>query len=353
MECTGFITPNALYAILKHIQRVDNDIDDQDHDDQIADIQDILPFITHNEDRDKRISFNAFLEIIERKCPREIPEEGHDPRVIQFLHILEEYRISCDAKGNYLEAQRAKKQLDTLAENEVKRQIHAIHARQANEKIKMHIAHKEQFKAFNTKWDNYLTEFDETSRSYVEKMMEHHTRKLKKFQEKLHQEMLSKPPKWSRELLEWRKRQHILAKQKNYSEAQKIKAISDALEHEERTSMNTSHAGSVARKEANLRQQQKAEVNALLKRIDIRRSEHLKKRKTDCKRLLQRNQNIQKSLDSKQAAESAKLSQDIKNNMVNELKSIKSRVCIGEGGVKEKKGGERKNKKLREKRKPV
>ena len=40
---------------------------------------------------------------------------------------------------------------------------------------------------------------------------------------------MNKPPKFSRELLDWRRRQHLLAKQKNYAEAQKIKRIADLM----------------------------------------------------------------------------------------------------------------------------
>jgi len=148
-----------------------------------------------------------------------------------------------------------------------------------------------------------MKEFDEKSQRYVGEMTKHHSSALIKYQQDLQEEMRSKPPKWSRDLLEWRKRQHILAKQKNYAEAQKIKTISDALENEERGSMNANHAGSFAKKEANYRQQQIAEMQATEKRIDVRRKEHLQQRNLDCKRLLQRNQNIQAAMVSKQVKE--------------------------------------------------
>ena len=48
-----------------------------------------------------------------------------------------------------------------------------------------------------------------------------------------------------------------------------------------------------------VRQQQQAELQALLKRIDARRKEHIKQRNLDSKRLLQRNRNVQAVLESK------------------------------------------------------
>merc|ERR1711871_850866 len=116
-------------------------------------------------------------------------------------------------------------------------------------------------------------------------------------------------------LLEWRRRQHVLARQKNYAEAQRIKKIADKLEEKERKAMEQHSAALFARKEAQFRQQQQAELQALLKRIDARRKEHIKQRNLDSKRLLQRNRNVQAVLESKQAVESNRLFAEIKKNL--------------------------------------
>ena len=62
----------------------------------------------------------------------------------------------------------------------------------------------------------------------------------------------------------------MLARQKNYAEAQRIKKIADKLEEKERKAMEQHSAALFARKEAKFRQQQQAELQALLKRIDAR-----------------------------------------------------------------------------------
>lgn len=56
----------------------------------------------------------------------------------------------------------------------------------------------------------------------------------------------------------------------------------------------------------------KSELQALLKRIDARRKEHIKQRNLDSKRLLQRNRNVQTVLESKQNVEGLKLTEEIK-----------------------------------------
>ena len=58
-----------------------------------------------------------------------------------------------------------------------------------------------------------------------------------------------------------------------------------------------------ARREAKFRLQQQAELQALLKRIECRRKEHIKQRNLDTKRLLQRNRNVQAVLDTKHNSE--------------------------------------------------
>ena len=102
---------------------------------------------------------------------------------------------------------------------------------------------------------------------------------------------------------------------KKYAEAQKLKRIADRAEQKEKEEMEQAQAINFARREAKYRQQQQAELQALLTRIEARRKEHIKQRNLDSKRLLQRNRNVQAVLESKQNCESQRLFSDIKKNM--------------------------------------
>ena len=95
----------------------------------------------------------------------------------------------------------------------------------------------------------------------------------------------------------------------------KLKHQSDKSEEKERLDMEQSQATAFARREAKFRQQQQAELQALLKRIECRRKEHIKQMNLDSKRLLQRNRNVQSVLESKQAAEAQRLFAEIKKNL--------------------------------------
>lgn len=229
--------------------------------------------------------------------------EGPDPKVLEFLRILEEYRVRCEEEGNYLEAGRAHKQLAVLRKQEEKRQQKAIQARHLSERQDVQLAHNMQFADFNAAWDKYMEEYDSMAQQYIQQMTERHAAALLEFQMKLREELSAKPPKWSRELLEHRRMQHINARNKNYAEAQKLKKLSDEEEERERRDMGQGQGLAFTRRETAFRQQQQTELQALLKRIECRRKEHVKQRHLDTKRLLQRNRNVQAVMESRQTVQ--------------------------------------------------
>lgn len=262
------------------------------------------------------VSYQQFIEAVKSIETQSIVTiEGPDPKVVEFMRILEEYRIKCEEEGNYLEAGRAHKQLEILRIQEEKRQEKAIRVRQITERQDVQLAHNMQFSEFNAAWDKYMEEYDNMAQMYIQQMTERHAIVLLEYQKQLRAEIASKPPKWSKELLEWRRRQHILARGKKYTDAQKLKRIADKAEQKEKEDMEQNQAILFARKEAKFRQQQQAELQALLKRIEARRKEHIKQRNLDSKRLLQRNRNVQTVLEMKQNTESQKLISDIKKTM--------------------------------------
>ena len=90
-----------------------------------------------------------------------------------------------------------------------------------------------------------------------------------------------------------------MADQQRYQEAQQTKLVSDALEEKELSAMNSTTDTSLMRRERTMKKQHQAEMDVLMKRIESKRREYVKRRNVDCDRLLQRNKNIQSSFDSK------------------------------------------------------
>ncbi|CAE7419862.1 CCM1 [Symbiodinium sp. KB8] len=247
---------------------------------------------------EKDMDFEQFVSIVAPGRPP-LPDDAPDPKVYEFLRILDEYRIKCEEEGNYLEAGRSAQQSAALRKQEERRQNKALRARHIAERQDVQIAHNMQFAEFNAAWDRYMTEFDQMAQMYIKQMADKHGIKLKEFQQALHQELIKRPPKFSRELLDWRKRQQLLR-------------IADELEKRERLKMDEQRLAVFEQRESKFRQQQQAELAALLKRIDVRRREHLKQREVDTKRLLQRNKNVQAVSEQKHSLELQRRKQEIK-----------------------------------------
>jgi glutamyl-tRNA reductase len=115
---------------------------------------------------------------------------------------------------------------------------------------------------------------------------------------------------------------------KKYTDAQKLKRIADKAEQKEKEEMEQNQSIVFARLESKFRGQQQNELQALLKRIEARRKEHIKQRNLDSKRLLQRNKNVQSVLEMKQNSESQRLITDIKKTM----KTISTVQLLGGSG---------------------
>lgn len=82
-----------------------------------------------------------------------------------------------------------------------------------------------------------MEEYDNMAQKYILQMTERHAASLLEFQIKLREELSTKPPKWSKELLENRRMQHINARNKAYAQAQKLKQRADEEEERERREM--------------------------------------------------------------------------------------------------------------------
>lgn len=87
------------------------------------------------DESDGLVAYEELLNILRRADGHVLSSsEGPDEKVVEFMRILEEYRVKCEDEGNYLEAGRAHKQLQILRIQEEKRQQKAIKVRQITER---------------------------------------------------------------------------------------------------------------------------------------------------------------------------------------------------------------------------
>ncbi len=153
-------------------------------------------------------------------------------------------------------------------------------------------------------------------------MAEKHASDLRDYQKKLLGKEIR--PKFSRDLLNLRKIQDtlgiviqfalysqtvsysltlVVAKQKDYAEAHKIKLKADALEAWELEKWHSVRQQDLIAKEAKFKTSKQQELIALQKRIQTGREEQKKQRHQDLERLLQRYQNVKAELEAQQNLE--------------------------------------------------
>jgi len=221
--------------------------------------------------------------------------------VQDFLQILEEHRKNCEKQGKYVEAEIAKNRLEELKLHEENRRKEAMRSRQIAERLGVEEAHMLEFQQFNIVWDKKMNEYEQHVEEMVEAMRERHQGELREFQRKLLGKQMK--PKWSRELLNLRKIQEHLAKQKDYTEAHKMKLKSDALEAWELEKWRNQKQQEMFQREAKFKHRQQQELLALQKRIQTGREEQKKQRQMDLERLLQRYQNVKSELEAQQNLE--------------------------------------------------
>mmetsp|Transcript_69399 Transcript_69399/g.136188 ORF Transcript_69399/g.136188 Transcript_69399/m.136188 type:complete len:322 (+) Transcript_69399:379-1344(+) len=184
---------------------------------------------------------------------------------------------------------------------------------QRQEMTEVEQAQKQQFLGFSAAWDKYMADYEATAYMSLERLKEQHSAEFAAFQEKLR----TQPTrcKFSRELLELRRKQEALAKLGKYEEAWKVKEAGDHLEEWEMARSASIQNDSARRAEDRTTRQQEKALSALLKRIQRDRGEQIRHRQMDSQRLIQRNKNLKVDLAKKQHLEFQRAEAAIKSIM--------------------------------------
>lgn len=239
------------------------------------------------------------LKKVEENAPQGVEPETTTP--LTLLKRLNAYRKKCEANGEYVEAQKARKKYEELRAKEEERQRRLVDQAQQHEMNEVEQAQRQQFLGFSAAWDKYMADYESTAYMSLERLKEQHTGEFTTFQEKLRNQ--PKRVKCSRELLELRRKQEALAKLGQYEEAWKVKEAGDQLEEWEMARSQSLSNESARRQEQRLRHQQQKALAALLKRIQRDRGEQIRHRQLDSQRLIQRNKNLKVDLAKKQHLE--------------------------------------------------
>lgn len=261
------------------------------------------------------VSFEEVVQTLKRVEEAAIQADAESEKTtpLTLLKRLQMYRKKCESEGEYVEAQKARRKYEELRQKEEERQRRLVEQAQLHEMNEVEQAQKQQFLGFSAAWDKYMADYESTAYMSLERLKEQHTEEFAGFQDRLRSQ--TKPCKFSRELLELRRKQDALAKLGKYDEAWKVKETGDALEEWEIARGASLVSDSARRQENRLRQQQQKALAALLKRIQRDRGEQIRHRQTDSQRLIQRNKNLKVDLLKKQHLEFQRAEAAIKSIM--------------------------------------
>lgn len=110
-ERIGRIHINQLSGLLTKLGKSDGEI-----------VEIIEQCSKYAEETDGLVAYDDLLFVLQSTDNHTLSvTEGPDPKVVEFMRILEEYRVKCEEEGNYLEAGRSHKQLQILRTQEEKK----------------------------------------------------------------------------------------------------------------------------------------------------------------------------------------------------------------------------------------
>lgn len=216
------------------------------------------------------------------------------------IQALETHRLECEREGRYGEAESSRLRLKALTSAEQDRRREDLRSQQLEERMSVEDAHMRELESFNTTWDSKVSEFETHAVNLRSALEERFRQEHGLYVEKLNAETDPKTPRWSADLLQYRKVQQTLGKQKQYAEAQKIQFIADKQEAKEQASWQNNRQKKIKVQEDQFIGKQRSELKGLLKRIQSGRDEQTQARKLELNRLLQRYLNVKSQLETQQ-----------------------------------------------------
>ncbi|CAD8201619.1 unnamed protein product [Paramecium octaurelia] len=227
--------------------------------------------------------------------------------VEQYIKTLLQYQDSCEKSAEYMQADAAQKRIVELKKQLVQRRRKEMQQAHYQQEQEIERAHLEEFNQFNRFWDEKMQKFNDEASAVEQELLNKQQNEFNKVSEELERTIPSKP-KESSDVLNLKKREEYLAKQKKYPffyifcyvEAQKIKEQRVQIEDVDYQKYQIERTNKINTQLKQLRMRYRNEINALQQRIKGGQDEQKKNRTLELEKLLQKYQNIKKELEIKQ-----------------------------------------------------
>ena len=216
--------------------------------------------------------------------------------------MLADYRRQCEKQRNYDEARQAFHRYQQLRQKETMQELSAVRRRQEKELFSLNAAQQKQTEQFDYAWNEYVTDYETTAYNSLlalrdKQVQEHQTHLAHAARE------LEKQVRPSKQLLDLRKQEEVVARLGLYAEAKQLRHQAEALETKEVKEARRKVAKGLRRQEEAILKKHQQAFGALLKRIQRDRVEQRRHRDQDGTKLRLRNRNVYNSILQKQASE--------------------------------------------------
>jgi len=218
----------------------------------------------------------------------------------EALEALEKHRLECVATGQYEEAELTKARIQQMKSQEEARLCEELRAQQLAALAGVEEAHMKELQEFNELWDKKVVDYEDHASKLEGSLSDRQRSDQEQYLEKLAKETEPRTPKWSRDLLNLRKIEATLVKQKKYSEAAGTKAEADHMEAQEQQLWRSRRDAKIASLAEQFAEKQRLEMKGLLKRVESGREEQKQARTNEMERLLLRYHNVKTQLQSQQ-----------------------------------------------------
>ncbi|KAF4677831.1 Mitogen-activated protein kinase kinase kinase 1 [Perkinsus chesapeaki] len=233
--------------------------------------------------------------------PLAAPAQGLDGSALEdFIDILERHQMECEKTGRYSEAEAARQRLKQLREHQQNRAREELRTQQLAERLNVEEAHMKELQEFNEMWDKNVAEFEQHAISLQQQLAERQMQEQLEYTDKLNRETQPRNPRPSKQLLNLRRIQDTLGKQRQYADAARSKAQADLLERKETELWKNKRDKKINGLLDQHTYKQQLEMAGLMKRIQSGREEQKTARRTELERLLQRYHNVKTQLEAQQ-----------------------------------------------------
>eukprot|EP01017_Pseudomicrothorax_dubius_P038119 TRINITY_DN5672_c0_g1_i1.p1 TRINITY_DN5672_c0_g1~~TRINITY_DN5672_c0_g1_i1.p1 ORF type:complete len:309 (-),score=117.76 TRINITY_DN5672_c0_g1_i1:162-1088(-) len=229
--------------------------------------------------------------------------------VLQLTDQMKEF----ERAGKYIEAQSALIKIEEFKKEANRKYKEQLRSRHAKERKEIEESHLEEFNKFNEFWDKKMLDFQEEAAKAENELLSRHQEELTKFAEEL-EKSLPDRPKDSSEILNLRRIEESLARQREYIEAHKVQQKCNSIVMEEIEKWNTIRDQKIRNQISQLVTKQSQELNAFRQRVTSNQDESNKMRTAELERLIQKYQNIRKEVENQHQMEMIKVEKSIKTN---------------------------------------